>query len=358
MSTSTVSFFLGYSNKPINHKSSYHHLSGLCSGSSTDMESELDDFADKYAQIDADEYNTIGSIPTARYLSKPINISSNKPKTSHHIPITPPSDPSSLSSTNNLSVPHISLKSIAQLSKAYSLPPSPPVSTHEPLSNDIHPNKLMTSSSPINPSNLLESPLFYEDSVPVLPKPAPSNSLIEINLEPVSPLWLCSDSFADDEDMGDLDLDDEDSDGAEDDDSVSPEFLVGHEHEIISHLNLEHHPSIVDKFRPRPLLADSERPFIPSIPVYETVHDLLAMSYPFLTPGTSEYNWHVERLSRNRTKLRKLSDSIECYDQVRRKRLVSEMSSSLSSGGSSCGSDGGSSRSLSVMEDKRFRARR
>lgn len=329
MQPSSVSFYLGHSTKPIRY-------TATSSCSSTDIESDADwdRFVDCYSYADADGYakmDQVAPIDIKHPVSPALGMGLVRCRATALV--TPPSDPLRGSSTM---VSAKAIKSIAQLSKAYSLPPSPPVS---PV--------LEKPKFPLNPSTLLETH-NSKQSMTMTPQPAPSNDLIDINLDPVSPFYLTSDGYADDEDVDDFYLDDEDyydQDSDEDEDyqsPVSPEYLVGHELEIISHLNLEDHPVVVDKFRPRPLLADPERPFIPSSPVYESVHDLLMSCYPFLTRGSTEYNRHMGRLQRNRDKLRSLSESIECYDQKRRERRVSEIEVGRSAS----------------FDENRFRARR
>lgn len=294
--SSSVSFFLGYSKHPINSSNS-------CS--STDIESDTD--CDCYSKADADGY------------SKPINIKASRTYHSAAL-ITPPSDPASLVNASSDSI-----ESIANFAKAHALPPSPPVS---PV--------IAKQTLPISPYSLLRSAYF---EIPISPRPAPNNDLIACNLGPISPFQLSCDSFADDEDIDDFDLEDDEE---YEEPSVSPEFLVGHESEIISHLNLEEDPVVVDKFHPQTLLADPERPFIPSSPVYDSVHELLITCYPHIEEGSQTYFYHLGRLMRNRDKLRALSDSMECYDQQVRKKRSSEMSFSR----------------CFEQEEKRFRARR
>lgn len=264
-----------------------------------------------------------------------------------------------------------SYESIAMLTKAISqrsLPPTPPrcfsQSPQSPSPSAEFSNYTFTNDHPsfeycpIFPSSILNS---FDDSVnhniKITPQTPCENKLIPINLEPVSPISLANDIK--DSDIDCLDLDcaiydeynhDSRCNGASsnsclqasfdtqlpDEITVSPEFLVGYEQDIISQLNLEEDDRIIDKFRIRPLLADGNRPFIPCSPVYASVEELFAKLYPDLVPGTRQYIWHLNRLERNRTKLRDLSQCIDRYDQVRRKRLSQSRS----------------------KEDKRFRARR
>lgn len=346
---SSVLFFLGHSKSPINNPQD------ASSCYSTDVESDTE--FDCYASMDADDY------------SKPIDITSrNSNNTQNNNKfffqadplITPPAedDLAATAAAPRKNVSSQSIKSIAKLSQAvYSLPPSPPISPEfaksAMMGNAAAGTTTAASSSslPISPYSLLRSTYF---DVPMSPKPAPNNDLIPCNLGPISPFQLCSDYCTDDQDVDDLCLSDDDDDDdnqaftledvhtQDEQPSVSPEFLVGHEHEIISHLNLEEDPTVVDKFRPKPLLADPSKPFIPSIPVYETVHELLVACYPTIKEGSQAYFYHLGRLVRNRDKLQALSDSIDCYDQQVRKKRCSEISLSASF----------------ESEEKRFRARR
>lgn len=289
-----------------------------------------------------------------------------------------------------------SFEEISSLTKQCSekgLPPSPPQSVYEdknPSTTSKHTkskpaNKLSSSSANNSLENnhnantvLLPSTVLFQNKhvmqhefkiSPLNPK---EHKLIPINLEPVSPLLLAAedgdDEFEDDDsDCDNFTLEEEDEvdaindqflevqegnlaqsyqnnnvciNNGEDYETVSPEFLVGYEQEIISHLNLEEDVNVVDKFRMRPLLADGNRPYIPCSPVFSTVEELLQVSYPEIQPGSSEYNQHLNRLKRNRTKLRRLSDCIDMYDRVRRKRIYENSVNSRES-----------------KEDKRFRSR-
>lgn len=201
------------------------------------------------------------------------------------------------------------------------------------------------------PSSILgsvsENRLEQKGDKKIKPQTPTEHKLIPINLDPVSPMLLATlgneltkDSEIDKEylDCAILDdgTDDENtSDGhsqrqlkrvfdeydGDEEYIVSPEFLVGYEQDIISQLNLEEDNRIVDRFRTKPLLADGNRPFIPSQPVYSTVEELLAKCYPELDKNGREYVHHLKRLERNREKLRALSQCIDNYDQVRQKRL-------------------------------------
>lgn len=245
-----------------------------------------------------------------------------------------------------------SCESIAMLTKAISersLPPTPPRQFYSQSSNNsVDPagststiNSDATLSS--SPSDSVASPSSvlgcFEDSIQsnfkMTPRSPSENKLIPINLDPVPPMMLTTES--DYSDIEDFDLDcaiyEEEDDDQElnsqtnildqysDEMSISPEFLVGYEQDIISQLNLEEDQHIVDSFRPRPLLADGNRPFIPCSPVYNTVEELLAARYPELKQGSRMYMWHLKRLERNRLKLRDLSQCIDRYDQARQKRL-------------------------------------
>lgn len=275
-----------------------------------------------------------------------------------------------------------SCQSIAYLTKAISdrsLPPSPPRSfcfSPQPTpsldftsstSTIVEPER---ASSATYPSSILSSlRKSFHDELKMKPQSPSEHKLIPINLEPVSPMFLAQ-SVDDDADIDEYDLDygltyrrnstgstnscaiydDEDNTSfhrfdegfqrqVSDDDietTISPEFLVGYEQEIISQLNLEEHSVIVDKFRARPLLADGNRPYIPCSPIFETVEELLAERYPYLQRGSQEFSYHLRRLQRNRQKLKDLSQCIDRYDQARRKRLSESH----------------------TREEKRFRARR
>lgn len=274
-----------------------------------------------------------------------------------------------------------SCESIAMLTKAISqrsLPPTPPrcfsLSPETSSASADMSSSILTvtnDSASCRSFSTCESVFIYpfsildvleeslEQHIKVTPQTPSENKLIPINLEPVSPMSLAKDIKDSDIECFDLDCaiyDDENdnhdsgSNGALGNScmeasfgtqqpgeiTVSPEFLVGYEQDIISQLNLEEDDRIIDTFRIRPLLADGNRPFIPCSPVYPTVEELFGKKYPDLVPGTRQYIWHLNRLERNRTKLRDLSQCIDRYDQVRRKRLSESRS----------------------KEDKRFRARR
>lgn len=257
-----------------------------------------------------------------------------------------------------------SCESIAMLTKAISersLPPTPPRQFYSQSSNNsVDPAgststinsdatlSFSSSSSCCDSSVSVASPSSvlgcFENSIQsnfkMTPRSPSENKLIPINLDPVPPMLLTAESDYSDIEDYDLDCaiydDDDDDDQYQDSElnlqtnvldqysdemTISPEFLVGYEQDIISQLNLEEDQHIVDSFRPRPLLADGNRPFIPCSPVYNTVEELFAARYPELKQGSRLYMWHLKRLERNRLKLRDLSQCIDRYDQARQKRL-------------------------------------
>lgn len=205
-------------------------------------------------------------------------------------------------------------KAIPCFSSNYSIacyPPSPPpsLSIKDYLSDS-------PEFSPFSPSSLLDASCSHTTSTTntaIIPRVSCTNNLIDINLDPPSPLLLstCASSVA---------------------------ALEEAELDLPFSLALEDDPVIVDKFQPPPLLADPEAPesFIATTPVHESVEDLLRTDYPHLVPNSVQYAWHLQRLRRNRAKLALIRETL---DQARRKRM-SERSASFG------------------QEEKRFRARR
>lgn len=403
------------------HKQDFRHSNRSCS--STDFESDFDGHTSSSSSSCCGSYSALQRLPGCSSASSAaIDISSSSNQTSHSTHsraaislVTPPHDDSAKYglSNNSSSQPTIksildkatsispageisySCQSIAILTKAISqrsLPPSPPRSFG--LSS-LAPSRPATSELGPEPETAKETEREKDSSTlglsaacpfPVLsqlagigtagdlhysritPRGPTGNTLIPINLDPVSPMLLATDILDNDLDAEDLDCallsdDDEqhprvsessrhqeqppaqvfDLDDRTDEFTVSPEFLVGYEQDIISQLNLEEDLRIVDKFRTRPLLADGNRPFIPCSPVFATVDELLRVQYSdVLRKGSREYLWHLGRLERNREKLKALSLCIEGYEQARQQRLLS-MQKTKSSGG---------------REDGRFRVRR
>jgi hypothetical protein len=154
---------------------------------------------------------------------------------------------------------------------------------------------LATTTQSTN-SNFASELDFFSSYVPIAQAPR-DNSLIEINLDPVSPLILAA-TVAD-----------------------SSESLAGLEQQAIAELHLENHDYVVDRFHQRPLLDDPEKPFIPSSPVFPDIDHLFHESYPELDPHSEEYQYHKERLLRNRFKLRRLSQTLNSREELRRQRI-------------------------------------
>lgn len=153
-----------------------------------------------------------------------------------------------------------------------------------------------TSSSTLTNSTLHTDSAYISVYVPIAQAPR-DNSLIEINLDPVSPLMLAA-TVAD-----------------------SSESLAGLEQQAIAELHLEDHHYIVDRFHQRPLLDDPEKPFIPASPVFPDIDQMFRETYPELDPNSEEYQYHKERLLRNRFKLRRLSQTFNDREELRRQRI-------------------------------------
>lgn len=229
-------------------------------------------------------------------------------------------------------------------------PPSPASSLPPPLSIQtfLQVNKV-DLAHPVSPSSLLAATTtthYTTTSTSCMRPQAPlSNKLIRINLDPPSPLLLAGDFDDDFDDDDELCLDDEDYYYEDDDDEDEEDMLP-------FSLALEEDPLVVDRFHPRPLLADPEEPFIAATPVYPTVEALLASSYPSLNPASTEYASHLHRLRRNRMKLEILREQAE----REKRQLREEMAASLGRSRSLTRfSVGGQSQS---PEENRFRARR
>jgi hypothetical protein len=182
-----------------------------------------------------------------------------------------------------------------------SMPPSPPVSPPifaHPMSKFVEDLDDFDDNYRYQPISIwstpgVDSPSWYC----VQPADPTDNGLIPINLDPVSPLILAA-AITD-----------------------SSDSLVGLEQRALQELNLEEHPFICDKFHQRPLLADPEKPFIASSPVFPNIDELFGEHYPELIPGSVEYIHHKNRLLRNRVKLRRLSRSMNDQEEQRRQRI-------------------------------------
>ncbi|KAF5092861.1 hypothetical protein D0Z03_002659 [Geotrichum reessii] len=70
---------------------------------------------------------------------------------------------------------------------------------------------------------------------------------------------------------------------------------------------------IVDQYKALPLLQiDPALPiYLQSTPVYDSVEELLASSYPHLLADTLQYEWHLNRLKRNREYVNNCKMSME-----------------------------------------------
>jgi hypothetical protein len=133
------------------------------------------------------------------------------------------------------------------------------------------------------------------------PLPAPSNKLIPINLEPPSPLMLATtrpycnfDDYLSSSEEEEEETDD-DFDSDEDVPTMSIDSLV------------------VDQYKPLPLLeTDPALPaHLQSRPVHDSVEELLATSYPHLLANSMQYEWHLNRLKRNREYINSCKQSME-----------------------------------------------
>lgn len=195
--------------------------------------------------------------------------------------------------------------------------------------------------SPVSPSTFLNSDDNTDDcdgddtrdscSPPglattiITPRVSPDHTLIDINLDPPTPLLLAHSVVP----SSLVSLDNEDEE--ELDDTVYPFSLS---------LALERDPFVTDKFTPPALLADPEDPLqsVVTTPVHETVEMLLQTDYPQLDPASVQYEWHLQRLKRNRAKLAVLGDTLA----TERRRRMSERSAAA----------------VPNEEQRRFRARR
>lgn len=197
--------------------------------------------------------------------------------------LTPPSSvsPNNKGFMSKQDFPSFYLKNSAKLSfppspHHYQLPLSPALSVTKP------------TVSPCQPSDILNINHTCIDSVEkITPLPASSNKLIPINLNPPSPLLLATTrpyynfddylSSSEEEDETDNDFD-----------------------EDIPSMSID--SQIVDQYKPLPLLATD--PALPvhlqSTPVHDSVEELLASSYPHLLANSLQYEWHLNRLKRNR----------------------------------------------------------
>lgn len=136
-----------------------------------------------------------------------------------------------------------------------------------------------------------------DDHCGIKPQAPSDNGLIPINLEPVSPLLLAAAV------------------------TESSESLVCLQEKAMAELQLEDDETITDKFHQRPLLADPDKPFIPSSPVFPDIDELFREYYPDLLRNSLDYEHHKSRLLRNRIKLRRLNKSITDYEEERRRKL-------------------------------------
>lgn len=125
------------------------------------------------------------------------------------------------------------------------------------------------------------------------------SDLIEINLDPPSPLLLGQSSSSD------LSI--------ATDSSCEDYYRMA---------NIIPDPWIQDQFHDtRPILADPERPFIPASPIFESVDELLNTNYPDLLNDPQLYEFHKRRLLTNRHKLTTLRKTI--YSQYDRRLSTS-----------------------------------
>ncbi|CAN6674461.1 hypothetical protein TRVA0_054S00298 [Trichomonascus vanleenenianus] len=83
---------------------------------------------------------------------------------------------------------------------------------------------------------------------------------------------------------------------------------------------------IHDKFHQRPLLADTEKPFIPCEPVFESVDEMLRKCYPGLSP--EQHAYHRQRLISNRHKLLELRQHVESQYAQRRRNSATAIATS------------------------------
>lgn len=96
---------------------------------------------------------------------------------------------------------------------------------------------------------------------------------------------------------------------------VDASTLARHD-QILSHLNLELHATVVELFKPG---ADTNRYGLLDFE-YQSVEQLLRAAYLWLEPGTREYVWHYERLQRNRKKIEMLQVELSSYKEIAVKR--------------------------------------
>lgn len=120
-----------------------------------------------------------------------------------------------------------------------------------------------------------------------------SPDLIEINLDPPSPLTL-----------------DESTSSVS---SVSTTMSSSLNEEWYCKMaNIIPDPWVHDQFHDtRPILADPDRPFIPTSPLFKSVDDLLSAKYPDLLNDPNLYAFHKRRLLTNRQKLIQLKQTME-----------------------------------------------
>lgn len=200
-----------------------------------------------------------------------------------------PTPPSSVSSGNEgflskLDFPSVYLKNTI-------LPPSPPSSHHHlPLSPKS--STVKASPPPCQPSDILNfNPLTcISVTDKMTPLPAPSHKLIPINLQPPSPLMLTTARpyYNFDDYLSSSEEEEEEADDDFDHDDDVPTMALDSQ--------------VVDQYKPLPLLEiDPTLPtHLQSTPVHESVEELLATSYPHLLANSMQYEWHLNRLKRNR----------------------------------------------------------
>lgn len=243
--------------------------------------------------------------------------------------ITPPSD----SSYTPLLNPYAFKHHKRNKNENTDLLPSPPQSWPCSLKSNMS-TPALSLLSPVSPSTFLNDEDCDSDScwcspvsaTTITPRVSTDHTLIDINLDPPSPLLLAHSNPSsalllslDDEDFEDLD------------DTAYPFSLS---------LALEKDPFVTDKFTPPPLLADPEDPLqsVVTTPVHETVEMLLQADYPQLDPASVQYEWHLQRLKRNRARLAVLGDTLA----TERRRRMSQRSATA----------------VPNEEQRRFRARR
>ncbi|KAA8916441.1 hypothetical protein TRICI_001436 [Trichomonascus ciferrii] len=176
------------------------------------------------------------------------------------------------------------------LHKSIVRPPTPPVTS---------PIQVLSAMDDEDDESRLKnaSSLYSMDSC------STKSDLIEINLDPPSPLLLGQSSSS-----SDL--------------SLSTNNSAGSCEDYYRMANIIPDPWIQDQFHDtRPILADPERPFIPASPIFESVDELLKTNYPDLLNDPQLYEFHKRRLLTNRHKLTTLRKTI--YSQYDRRLSMS-----------------------------------